>query len=387
MNSLLATYQKEDVKDYLKFLNIVCSLSRLYSESDIPFLYYRAAENVFCKAFKADNLSRTDTAYDAKIKNIGIGIKTFIAKSKTKSEKISEFNEYANELRKLSFKDLPYRLAELRNERINFANRTYGIEQGIYHCISRKKSKLIIFETSYDIIDINSVKPISSSDTSIHFKDKNNKYSFLFSKSTLFRNFIIPNKTLETSVKIIEDPYELLMRLYDEFISKKDIAEPSIELISGIDFVFLPLYSTKAKEKFVPDKSGLNQWNAGGRKRNYGEVYIHVPIMIHNRFPDFFPSRDTIFNLHVPTGEILQAKLCQANSKALMTNPNKALADWLLRKVFHLKEGELMTYDKLKLYGIDSVLVTKLDNKNYKIEFSKIDSYSNFIKPPEEEVV
>ena len=46
-----------------------------------------------------------------------------------------------------------------------------------------------------------------------------------------------------------------------------------------------------------------------------------------------------------------------------------------------------MTYDKLKIYGIDSVLVTKLDNKNYKIEFSKIDSYSNFIKPPEEEIV
>ena len=60
-----------------------------------------------------------------------------------------------------------------------------------------------------------------------------------------------------------------------------------------------------------------------------------------------------------------------------MTNPNKALADWLLRKVFHLKEGELMTYDKLKLYGIDSVLVTKSDNKNYKIEFSKIDNCSS----------
>ncbi|WP_323807506.1 hypothetical protein [Moraxella catarrhalis] len=28
---------------------------------------------------------------------------------------------------------------------------------------------------------------------------------------------------------------------------------------------------------------------------------------------------------------MLNAKVCQENSKALMTNPNSALADWLLR--------------------------------------------------------
>lgn len=379
MNSLLETYSKEDVKDYLKLLNVVCSLSRLYSESDTPFLYYRSAENVFCKAFKADNLSRTDTAYDAKINNIGIGIKTFIAESNTKSEKISEFNEFSGELRKLHNKDLPYRLAELRNRRIDFANRTYGIEKGIYHCVSRKKSKLLIFETSYDLIDMNSIKQISSSDVSIHFQDKYNKYSFLFSKSTLFRSFIIPNEALEINVKIIEDPYQILLKLIEESAYKKVIAEPSKELIPGIDFIFLPLYSTRTKEKFVPDRSGLNQWNAGGRRRHPGEVYIPVPSMIHKKFPDFFPPKDVYFNLNVPTGEVLNASLCQENSKAIMTNPNKALSDWLLRKVFHLREGELMTYDKMKLYGIDSVLVTKLGNKNYKIEFAKIDSYANFI--------
>ncbi len=48
-----------------------------------------------------------------------------------------------------------------------------------------------------------------------------------------------------------------------------------------------------------------------------------------------------------------------------MTNPNKALSDWLLRKVFQLKEGELATYEKMNKYKIDK---------------AKLNSYDNFIK-------
>ena len=57
---------------YFHYIKSASSLSKLFSESDIPFLHYRLAENLFCKAFDAENLSRTDTAYDAKIDNIGI---------------------------------------------------------------------------------------------------------------------------------------------------------------------------------------------------------------------------------------------------------------------------------------------------------------------------
>ena len=74
---------------------------------------------------------------------------------------------------------------------------------------------------------------------------------------------------------------------------------------------------------------------------------IPIPIEIHKRFPTFFPPRDQKFNLKVPTDEVLSAKVCQENSKALMTDPNKALSDWLLRKVLHLQEGELATIEKL----------------------------------------
>lgn len=126
------------------------------------------------------------------------------------------------------------------------------------------------------------------------------------------------------------------------------------------------------------EKSGLNQWNAGGRKRDLGEIYIPIPIEIHKRFPNFFPPRDQKFNLKVPTNEILSAKVCQENSKALMTDPNKALSDWLLRKVLQLQEGELATIEKLNELGFDSVIITKINNENFEIDIRKTDTFERF---------
>jgi hypothetical protein len=140
--------------------------------------------------------------------------------------------------------------------------------------------------------------------------------------------------------------------------------------------IYLPLYG---KNKTVFEKSALNQWNAGGRKRNVSEVYIPIPYKIHNFFPDFFPNRDTPFNLTLPSGEIMKAKVCQDNGKALMSYSNKDLGDWILRKVLRLKEGELLTYQKLQNIGIDSVRIDKISDYEYDINFAKIDSYENFI--------
>ncbi len=110
-----------------------------------------------------------------------------------------------------------------------------------------------------------------------------------------------------------------------------------------------------------------------------GEVYIPIPSEIHKQFPGFFPSRDVHFNLTIPTGETFNAKVCQDNSKALMTDPNKALSDWLLRRVFNLKEGELATIEKMNELGFDSVIIQKDNNGNYKIDKAKSNSYEKFI--------
>lgn len=361
---------------YFSYLKAVCALSKLFSNSNIPYLYYRIAENVFYKAFNAENLSRDDLAYDARKDEIGVGLKTFINKG-VNSEKVAEFNAFSYELRNLNGKKLAIKLGELRNERITFANRTYGIKNSIYHCVSRAKNILKIFETDYDLIDIENIKNIKRKDASISFNDGRNEYLFNFSKTTLFKKFNIPKSSINIEIDILDNPLELILKLFkQQFLVAEHFNIP------GIDFVILPLYSlreSKPNKKVVAQRSGLNQWNAQGRKRDFGEVYIPIPIKIQREYTNFFPSRDVPFNLLIPTGEILNAKVCQENSKALMTNPNRELSEWLLRKVLKLKEGELLTYNKLKVLGIDSVRITKINSENYKIDFTKLDSYESFI--------
>ena len=61
-----------------------------------------------------------------------------------------------------------------------------------------------------------------------------------------------------------------------------------------------------------------------------------------------------------------------------MTNPNKALADWLLRRVLKLREGELATIEKLNELGFDSVMIEKDSFGNFKIDKAKLGAYEEF---------
>ena len=74
-------------------------------------------------------------------------------------------------------------------------------------------------------------------------------------------------------------------------------------------------------------------------------------------YPDFFPPRDEHFTLNLPDGSNLSAKVCQDNGKALMSTHNADLGEWILRKVLHKREGELVTMDDFYRFGIDSVCV------------------------------
>ena len=361
--------------DYLKLLSAVSKLSGLFSESFIPFINYRVAENIFCRSFNANNLSRSDTAFDANYNSIGIGIKTFTCNTNNSTEKVAEFNSLSRVLSTFKGKELAIKLGEFRNDRINLANRLYDINSSLYHIIARKDKELLLYETDYTTIDISNINSVKDNKASLQFEDGNNFYSFNYSKSTLFRNFIIPQNAFRLPIEIIEDPYTLLLELFEN----KELKPATDKLVKGQNFVILPLYSTRNKDKKeVAKKSGLNQWNAEGRKRNFGEIYIPIPSELHKKYQNFFQKRDHYFNLQIPTGEIFSAKLCQENSKALMTNPNKALSDWLLRKVLQLKEGELATIEKLDKLGFDSVIILKTDNDHFKIDIMKTDTYNEF---------
>ena len=153
-----------------------------------------------------------------------------------------------------------------------------------------------------------------------------------------------------------------------------------------MDYVILPLYS-KRGIPHIPERSGLNQWNAKGRPRDVNEVYIPIPKSIHHLYPHFFPSRDCPFELVLPDGSSLSAKVCQDGGKALISNPNSALGEWILRKVLRKPIGEIVTIDDLYTYGIDSIKIVSTHQNNainepvFKIIFTEegYEDYSTFI--------
>lgn len=363
---------------YELLLRIVAALSKLSADSSTtPYLYYRMAENIFCRAFTAKNLSRSDISIDASKATCGIGLKTFLHKNSHCLEKVAEFNKerhlYIDSLDKPE--QLIHKVSEFRNNRITS---TCGIcsiptDNLIYHCVTRADSVLYLHEEPMNLIDLDNIELMkSSSKNTISFTDGIEEYCFNISKSTLFKRFnIVPIYTIP--VKIFDDPFELLERyLSDEF--QVDTSN------KVVDTICLPLYSynRRTHENFVPEKSGLNQWNAGGRERKPNEVYIPIPAEIRRFKPDFFPPRDISFTLNLPNGSFKMAKVCQDNSKALMSNPNEDLGKWILRDVLNLNEHELVTYTKLESVGIDTVQLNKYEDGTYEINFKTLGTYETY---------
>jgi len=364
------------INSYTDYLRLTGMLSGLSSESDSPYINSRVAENTFCMVTGAENLGRADCSADARIGKIGIGVKTFLANNNYTLQKIAEFNRDAHMIRNKSAEKVVSIIARLRNERILSTMRIYGIDTMIYHCIVREPNLIRICESPMNLIDISNIRNIKEKNnkSTISFEDGKNEYSFNLNKNTLFMRFDTRESLLSIKVKILENPYNMLSRIMAyETDYKSGVSRDRYES------VILPLFSNRGGRN-VPKKSGLNQWNAAGRKRSNDEVYISIPAWIHRSYPKFFPKRDEPFALKLPNGNELSAKVCQDGSKALMTNPNAALGKWLLREVMNLKEGELLTYERLQILGIDSVEVCKITDKEYKIDFRPLGTYDEFLE-------
>lgn len=368
-------------------LRLMAQLSKLFSDNEIPYLDYRLAENLFCKYYNATNDARSCTAYDARLKNIGIGIKTFVLKGKSGNysvEKIAEFNKLKRELDGLGGIDLAKRLGTFRNDRMELANNLYDVNEMIYHIVGRVERKLRLFNTPYEFVNLDKLHLDKDDEKSCTFHDEKNEYTFNKSKSVLLKRFEVTDVHKDIEVDILEDPLSLLeaffAKKHDEFVVAK-------KFVRGEDYVILPLYSFNNKRGcFVPEKSGLNQFNAEGRKRNDLEVYIPIPIALRRAFPNFFPSRDVPFALLLPDGKKLSAKICQDGGKALMSNPNSDLGAWILRKILKKQPRELVTMNDLNRLGFDSVCVENMHQRDadgnmmYKISFSDSnESFQSFI--------
>lgn len=153
----------------------------------------------------------------------------------------------------------------------------------------------------------------------LYFTDGKNQYSFSTSKNVLMKKFEFDRKKNFIPIQIDSDP---IMRL-ERFKSYKkgrvqkqmnpgsrsqksapliDVDEWRVfidnesELIPGKDYVVLPLYSRKEGSPFIHERSGINQWNAKGRIRKFGEAYVQIPGVVHRYCSGFFLNVILAFN-------------------------------------------------------------------------------------------
>ena len=376
----------EEQAYYDRMITMMGSLSNLYSTSKKPFLHYRVTENLFCKCLGAENLSRSDITADAKKGDIGVGIKTWVDSN---IQKIAEFDASRPEYEGKSDEEIVRIIADLRNERIDFTERTNGLSQMIYHCTIRDKGVIKIAECPLEPVDIGNIHNVQRgsgrSRNTITFTDGLNDYQFSVPKSTLYKNFSSIQIIKELPVKIIPDPFAVLEeKFYGDasfvIAQSTPVDEPKE------DTVYLPLYSTtRARGKEVMPASGLNIRFAKGRPRSPYEVYIRVPAAFNRLHRAFFPPTDTPFDLLLPDGKHISAKICQQGDKALMSNPNEALGHWLIDDVLKISPQTVITYEMLEKYGVDSVEIEKIDDGKYKINFAKIGSYEDFMDTEDED--
>lgn len=395
-----------DVKEYEKLLRVVAGLSPLFSDSETPFLNSRFIEKLYVHAANARDLSRRDMTFDAvSPTGYGVGVKTFIASSfdSSKSEKVAEFTSYAaqGEFLDLSHIDLARKVSIFRNARIESDARIYDIDlqNSIYHCLVRAPNSLLVHEEAFEVVDIEAIELLPESRKSsghVHFTDSKNQYSFNVSKNTLYKRFILSSGENSNIIELVEEPVGVGNSIEGEFVSRilklgmnnKSANLNDTSLNSNVNSVVLPLYSSRLRE--IPERSGINQWNAKGRDRKFGEAYIPVPSKVRNSFPSFFPEKDSYFRLRLPNEQILNVKICQQGGKALMSNPNKDLCDWLFRLIDNSEwtsrkriiEHRPYKYSDLVHIGIDSVRISKTseDTSLYELEPCELGSYEFFSK-------
>lgn len=242
-------YEKQSLSNrekYKEMLKIVGQLSNLFSESDCPYLAYRAHENIFCRYLEADNLARSDCSADAKKDGIGIGLKTWMG---TDDQKIAEFGKLKKNYADLDGIELVKKIAEYRNERIRVTKKLHGINEMIYHVVKRAPNMMQILECAFDYIDIASVTliPDRGNDNNTYFTDGKHIYHFSISKNTLYMIFDDLELLDSFEVDIMDNPYTFLM----SFATQTSQGHKKYDYIAGEKICESSVIKNVSKETFI----------------------------------------------------------------------------------------------------------------------------------------
>lgn len=409
-NIIWNKFSQLEKDEYIEFLKIFGALSGLFKDNQEginarkPYLYYRNHEQLFARVFDVEDLTRKDSAFDALGKwendRIGIGLKTWIHTKDKTYQKVAEFNKLAPEvisplIKEGTSEEVIRKVSELRNERIMLDKRLYKTNRDVYHYITRDDDVMNIIETSYDLIDINSLELISDGKT-YTFKDKYHNYKFYTSKSVLLEEFDASECEIVEQIPIeqFDNPFELLRMInISNDICKIAEENESYEVIH--QEIILPLYQDKKEGPFVSPCSGINIRHSKPKNKGSNtprpeyEIEVRVSTWIHHIFPKFFglnafdenqikDKELNDFDLILPDGRVLRGRIKQENGKSLQTNPQGALGEWILKDVLGLENREMVTIEYLNSLGIDSLKIIKLNDKRFKITVAETGAYERF---------
>lgn len=406
----------KDPKKYEAYLKAVGSLSGLFSDNPRPLINYRTAEKLFNLQSGADDVGRQDSSFDSRIfgsknSSTGIGVKTFTANSSKDSstEKIAEFSKpaFVFLLSKMKGKKLATKVSEFRNARVTSDALQLGIDldKSYYHCAVRIPGAVVLHEEPYALVNIEKLYPTDSRGKKVskwpthlnghlYFGDGQNLYTFHRGKNVLHKRFDLSKNYTSPPIKIqiLSNAFRRVVDAFGEaglpgFADETGAVFTPATPDGDVDRVVLPLYSPG--KMVVQASSGINNWNAGGRARKFGEAYIPIPSDVHKLRPGFFPPRDTKFVMGLPNGEKISAKVCQQGSKALMSDPNTSLCTWLYELIDGSKVVAEKRFDKKKPYtyqdlvniGKDSVSVTrsKSPGVDFDLELVQLGAFEEFL--------
>jgi len=150
-----------------------------------------------------------------------------------------------------------------------------------------------------------------------------------------------------------------------EFRRRVEIAEAGISTIDATNSSETKNLTLLA-DATVPERSGLNWGQREGRNPN--QAYINIPAEIGRS--GFFPERGVQFTLHTDDGKSFICVRAQDNGKALESSLNNSLLGEYFRFRLGLPSGAKIERKHLDAYGRTNVDITKIDEEEYRMDFS-----------------
>lgn len=228
-------------------------------------------------------------------------------------EKVQEFTRFSGSgaFDNLGKAEIAFKAAEYRNNTVLADSQEYGIDiaNSIYHCLVRSGGAGVIHEEPYPLINLDKIHPIDTQgrvldnfpdgNKGIRFSDGTNIYSYSKSKSVLMKKFDLALYKTLSPIPLALDP-DIWKKISSSVVEKSltealtvsetqtPVAEDPEKLIPGVDFVILPLYSTRGVTKTVEAFLGLTSGMQGEDNVNMARRIFQFQLLYTDLHQDSF---------------------------------------------------------------------------------------------------